>query len=129
MTGSKGLEIVEEVRRRGAGGWQLATRRREAVPAHADQALPKCFGAADEYVNGNNRRSNGLRNPGISGACSPKPGHSAWSGTPRGSRMALHGSRSGWGGVFCLLNEGVQKNMCFRFGGTKMLNVRNTKPI
>jgi len=35
------------------------------LPVHADQALLTRFGAADEYVNRNNRRRNGLRNPGI----------------------------------------------------------------
>ena len=63
-----------------------------------------------------------------------------WSGTPNGSWMALHGTRSGWRGFFLPIDRKTRracKIFCVfdfffefkRFSGTNFLNVRNTTPI
>jgi|AntRauMFilla1563_2_1112583.scaffolds.fasta_scaffold01387_1 hypothetical protein len=110
--------------------WSCGQPSWRLLPVHTVQAFLQCFGDSDKYVKRNNRGSNGLRNQGISRGWSPKPGHSTV--VRHAPRMALQGSRSGWGGVLCPLIKwrwGHAENLCFRFSGTNFLNVRNTKPI
>ena len=100
------------------------------IPVNTIQAFLQA-----EYMNHKNNKSNGLRNSGISDIMRMMSEAWAFRGcqtrlvVPTWRHTASDLACMGFFGTMIEGRGGRGENLCFRFGGTKYLKVRNTESI